>query len=148
MLSQEARENLICYIYDEYKTAHGIRPRWMDFDAMSDQELEDLADQVERDCIEAAEHEARIAADAIVEFEKLITSTIQLGAHDRQEALRWICQRESFYSPQDVEHFVWEHGFLFTDYGRKLTKELEDLVEYEDYVPQSLVFEEAYDYAY
>ena len=39
-------------------------------------------------------------------------------------------QDETFYHSQDVEHWVWKQGILFTDYGRELVKELEKIVEF------------------
>ena len=57
---------------------------------------------------------------------------IRLGAGDRLTALRWITGQEKFYHGQDVEGFVWEQGILFTDYGKKLAKELLTIVKYED----------------
>jgi hypothetical protein len=46
----------------------------------------------------------------------------------------WISGTETFYHSQDVEHFVWEQGILFTDYGKQLVKDLCEIVEYEEYV--------------
>jgi hypothetical protein len=46
--------------------------------------------------------------------------------------LLWISQTETFYHIQDVEHFVWEQGILFTDYGKQLIKELAAIVDYKD----------------
>ena len=59
------------------------------------------------------------------------------GAGDRQTALRWMLQPagEVFYHRQDVEGWVYGHGILFTDYGRKLVDELIDLVTFADWEP-------------
>jgi hypothetical protein len=40
---------------------------------------------------------------------------------------------ETFYNVQCVEHFVWEQGILFTDYGKQLVKDLAAIVEYKEY---------------
>lgn len=45
------REFYASYIYDEYKSVHGVRPRWMDFDSMSDAELVRIADDLEAQII-------------------------------------------------------------------------------------------------
>jgi len=45
-------------------------------------------------------------------------------------ALRWMTQGETFYHHQCVEHWVWNQGILFTDYGRELVKELMGIVEF------------------
>ena len=71
-------------------------------------------------------------AEAVERFEARIQDVIGLGAGDRKTALRWISSQETFYHEQSVEHFVWEQGVLFTDYGRKLVEELAEVVTYEE----------------
>ena len=58
---------------------------------------------------------------------------IELGAGNYTNALLWIVSSETFYHEQDVEHFVWEQGILFTDYGKQLVKDLCKIVEYKEY---------------
>ena len=55
------------------------------------------------------------------------------GAGDRKTALSWITGQETFYHSQDVEHFVWEQGILFTQYGKKLIEDLLGIVEYKEW---------------
>ena len=55
------------------------------------------------------------------------------GARDYFDALRWITGCETFYHIQDVEHFVWEQGILFTDFGKQLIKDIAKVVEYKEY---------------
>jgi len=38
---------------------------------------------------------------------------------------------EDFYHEQDVEHWVWNQGILFTDEGRQLVKDLMNIVTFE-----------------
>ena len=61
--TNEYRGGFIGYIYDEYKSVHGIRPRWMDFDSMSTTELERRADDLEAEVKESIAHDNRVAAD-------------------------------------------------------------------------------------
>ena len=60
------RQNLVCEISDTYKSIHGIRPRWMNFDGMTIEELReeaaDLQRQIERDIREEQEAREREAA--------------------------------------------------------------------------------------
>jgi len=91
------REFLAIYIYDEYKTAHGIRPRWFDFDAMSIEELRELAQQVSDDCRETALREAQAEAEAAERFEKLLADMVAMGAGDRATAIRWLRQAQDEY---------------------------------------------------
>ena len=69
---------------------------------------------------------------AVERFEARVQDVIELGAGNRTNALLWISQTETFYHVQDVEHFVWEQGILFTDYGKKLIEELAAIVDYKD----------------
>ncbi len=99
----------------------------------SDQERDDLwealcAQLEENTKAEKAQEEADVA-----KFEARIQDVIGLGAGDRETALRWITSQETFYHSQCVEHFVWEQGILFTDYGKQLVKDLAEIVEYKEY---------------
>jgi len=69
----------------------------------------------------------------VVEFKKLITNTIELGAGDEETALRWLTSSETFYSSQDVEHYVWDKGILFTDYGKELVNKLMNIVTFTEW---------------
>ena len=118
---------------DLHKDATGFRPsvgamqEWEDRTPRQKQELWNAL------CDELAQNEAaaRIAEEeAVKEFEQLVAKTISYGAEDRKAALRWITQTETFWHAQSVEHFVWEQGVLFTEYGRKLVDELIPLVTF------------------
>jgi hypothetical protein len=120
---------------DLHKDVYGFRPRgalmqeWEDRTPRQKQELWNaLCDELEEN--NKAEKAAKEVA--IEKFEARIQDVIGLGAGDRKTALRWISSQETFYHGQCVEHFVWEQGVLFTDYGRKLVKELADVVTYKE----------------
>lgn len=53
------RYSLEAEAWDAYKMAHGIRPRWMDFDSMSTAELEEFVDGCYREYHEECEREER-----------------------------------------------------------------------------------------
>ena len=127
----EEREDLIIYIYEGHKTAFGVKGRHYDFDSMSIEDLRKTADYIERSIVESIAAEQAAEAHAIEEFKAQITKVIEAGAGNRINALRWMTSSETFYTRQCVEHFVWNHGLLFTDYGRKLVKELMDIVKFE-----------------
>ena len=132
MLTTE-REELVTYIYEGYKDAFGVKGRHYNFDAMSMDDLRDEADRINRAIEETIAQEKAAEAQALEEFEHLIAETIRYGAGDRETALRWMTQDEEFYHTQDVEHWVWKHGILFTDEGRQLVKELSAIVTFKDY---------------
>lgn len=120
---------------DLHKDAYGFRPRataMCIWNALTPSEKQshwnDLCALLEQNEAQARQLEK----ERIVSFEDRINDVIGLGAGNRKTALRWIASQETFYHGQCVEHFVWELGVLFTDYGRKLVEELAEVVEYED----------------
>jgi hypothetical protein len=80
----------------------------------------------------AFDEEVAAKAEAVANFEVEVTSYLEAGAIDRVTALRWMTQEERFYNLQDVEHWVWNKGILFTDEGKAVCKDLEVLIEYEE----------------
>ena len=121
---------------DLHKDVHGFRPSAIfmkNVKRFSDQERDDLWEAL---CIQLEENtkaeKAQEEAD-VAKFEARIQDVIELGAGNRFNALLWIIGTETFYHIQDVEHFVWEQGILFTDYGKQLVKDLAEIVEYKEY---------------
>lgn len=68
------RDFYITYIFDEYKSVHGIRPRWIDFNSMSLSELKDMADKLEAEVVESIRQDAINKAqwEASVWFHRLM----------------------------------------------------------------------------
>ena len=121
---------------DLHKDVYGFRPRgvlmdeWNDRTPRQKQELWNaLCDQLE----ENTAREKKIEEIKVDEFKERIHQAQTWGAHDYWDALRWITGCETFYHVQDVEHFVWEQGILFTQYGKQLVKDLAKVVEYKEY---------------
>ena len=126
------RKDLETFIYEEHKTAFGVKGRHYDFASMSrndiEREAERIADAVD-EALKAEEDELQIA---LSKFNILVGETILLGAGDRETALRWLTQDETFYHHQCVEHWVWNQGILFSEEGRKLVTELVEIVNFEE----------------
>ena len=121
---------------DLHKDVHGFRPSEIfmkNVKRFSDQERDDLWEAL---CIQLEENtkaeKAQEEAD-VAKFEARIQDVIELGAGNRTNALLWIIGTETFYHIQDVEHFVWEQGILFTDYGKQLVKDIAEIAEYKEY---------------
>jgi len=121
---------------DLHKDVHGFRPSAIfmkNVKRFSDQERDDLWESL---CVQLEENTKVEVAQAELDaakFEARILDVIELGAGNRTNALLWIAGTETFYHIQDVEHFVWEQGVLFTDYGKQLVKDLAEIVEYKEY---------------
>ena len=122
-------------ISDLHKDVYGYRPReafWADWDnctpAKKQKTWDEYCNALEANAIQEAVQEA---AD-VAKFEDRVQDVIAIGAGNRTTALEWIVGQETFYHSQDVEHFVWQQGILFTDYGKKLIKEIAAIVTYKD----------------
>lgn len=89
------KEQLECILWDAYKDAHGIRPRFMNMEAMS---VEELKKQIEYCSKIIEENSIQLEQDqkiAVEKFEQHVTNTICMGARDRETALRWIMDASS-----------------------------------------------------
>jgi hypothetical protein len=107
------RDFLVTYIYDEYKTAHGIRPRWVDFDAMSMDELRAMAQQVSDDCDAQEIMEQEMFARNADKLEQLLADIMAMGAKTRETALRWLRSADQYHE-RDDDHFRYDYGLSWT----------------------------------
>lgn len=126
------RKDLELFIYEEHKTAFGVKGRHYDFESMTMEEIRAEAQYIADACDRAYKEEAEMLERDIASLEEEIATVISYGAGDRETALRWMTDGETFYHGQCVEHWVWNKGVLFSDYGRKLVKELADIVKFTD----------------
>lgn len=120
---------------DLHKDVYGFRPRgiimenWDSMDpAQKQARWDELCEELEVNNKFEKEQEVK----AVARFQARVQDVIELGAGNYTNALLWIVGTETFYHTQDVEHFVWEQGILFTDYGKQLVKDLAAIVEYKD----------------
>lgn len=126
------RKDLEIFIYEEHKTAFGTKGRHYDFESMTMEEIRAEAQYIADACDRAFKEEAEMLERDIASLEEEIATVVSYGAGDRETALRWMTDSETFYHGQCVEHWVWNKGVLFSDYGRKLVKELADIVKFTD----------------
>jgi len=61
-INQDDREELISYIWDGFKSLHGVRPRFYDFESMTTDDLEQIANAISNEI--ELEIEAEAAAKA------------------------------------------------------------------------------------
>ena len=127
------RQDLCDFIYDAHKTAFGTKGRHYDFDSMSMAELEREADRISEACDEVMAAEAAAEKKAIADFNKEVEYYKLLGAKTREDALRWMTQQDEFSHEQCVEHWVYNRGFLFTELGRTVVKELCNIVTFKEW---------------
>jgi hypothetical protein len=125
-LSIEERNGMLQIYSDFHKDAYGFRPRY-NYSELSDAELIADFERFDVDATEKRRNEREMEEQAIVDFEELITKTINLGAGDRVTALKWIWDgSEELY---DISFFLWQNGIsTYTDKGKALEIELEGIV--------------------
>lgn len=134
------RETLEIYIYEGHKDAFGYKGRHYDFASMSLEQLKDEADWIECRIADAVA-ERQIEEDrAIKSFQAQVSRVREAGAIDYDTAIRWLYESERGITvvdsvpvdhpmhEQDIEQWVWEQGFLFTDYGKQLVERLVGLL--------------------
>ena len=118
------KEQLLTYISDEHKSAYGFRPRGQ-YDDWSVEDLRVELDRLNAYANEVYEEEQKHAEMCADKFDSYVNMTMATGAKTREVALKWILDAEEAH--WDMEHFVYNQGFLFTDRGRALTAELWEL---------------------
>ena len=119
---------------DFHKDTYGFRPReYHEFWDATPERKQEIWDDVQQDFLQAMVREEMAKVEAVAQFNRDIEMYMAFGARDRADALRWMTQNEKFYHEQDVEHFVWSLGILFTDEGRALVKELMEIVEFKEW---------------
>jgi len=126
------REELEIFIYEGHKDAFGSKGRHYNFDAMSIEDLRTEADWINKEVVKAIDEEKAAEERDLADFKKEIETVIDYGAGDRETALRWMTDGETFYTTQCVEGWVFNKGILFTDYGRELVNELMEIITFED----------------
>ena len=117
---------------DFHKDAYGFRPRDHEFYSAAPERKQEIWDATGRQFDRTMQEEAEAADEAVASLEAEIATVMGAGATDRSTALLWMTEDTKFWSEQDVEHWVWNRGVLFTDYGKKLVNELKKVVTYAD----------------
>lgn len=125
----DLRDDLLGTISDFYKDVHGVRPALCRYREMTnlqlEAEIEKLGHEVEAAIAQDQQRDLRAVAD----FQARIQRTVDSGAGDETTALRWTIQPETFYSAQCIDHFLWSQGILFTDYGRSLATQIQEILD-------------------
>lgn len=116
-------------ISDFHKSAYGYRPRerfWNEWRSADDAEKQVIWDAIHADHKQAIEDARREKEVALENWKWDLDWYIELWG-DRENALRRLTAGESFEDEQDVEHWVWKQGILFTRTGEKVYFELCDI---------------------
>ena len=104
------RDSLITSVYEMHKDAYGVKGRHYNFDAMSNKELEEELKHLCEVAKREREIEARQEAENYKNFEKRIFDTVQMGAGDRETAIKWILEAEGLDKEQDTGYICYSLG--------------------------------------
>lgn len=102
------KDQLATMHYDFYKDVHGVRPRWMNYDDMTEEELEAQLDQLGRESDIQAKEEAEREAIAMDDVEHVILNLMMSGARDRIMAVRWL--HEANDTNGDADYLCFKLG--------------------------------------
>ena len=107
-----------CYS-DLHKDARGSRPSFGNqayWDELTPAEKQKQWDALVEELAERQEQERLEQRRSIDRFEYWVRNTIEAGAADRAEALKWIFEQAAAEEAPyefDVEHFEWQQGLPF-----------------------------------
>ena len=130
-VAQFQRYEMETSIWDLYKDVNGFRPRHIDFKAMSDEELKREYDSLCKRLGEQIDEENTAKDKAWADFQTQVAKNLSLGAHDEQEAIRWVVeslnpsQSDLWYGGEWV---CFELGLSF-DRGYVFNKACKELAE-------------------
>lgn len=108
---KELHESLSASVWDLYKDAHGFKPRSMNFDAMSIEELESLINSLQEDLERNEAFEAEMNAIALKDFENAITNVMEVCNCSRYVAINYLIDAED--GADNLEHFFWSQDIGF-----------------------------------
>ncbi len=100
------KQQLECTLWDAYKDAHGVRPRFMNMEVMS---VEELKQELERCVVVIEENEKQRTIDeerASHDFEMRMLNLMMCGAKNREQALRWVHEAEGSDGDDDYLCFL------------------------------------------
>ena len=105
------KEQLASIHYDLYKDVHGIRPRWIDYNVMSEEDLEKELDRL-KDEAEVVWKEEEIQKDkAEQDVMSRIQEIIFSGAKDIPTAIRWL--HDTYETNGDNEYLDYQLGVRY-----------------------------------
>ena len=106
------RQDLESYISDAHKDAYGFRARY-NFSDMSMAQLEAEADRLSDAVAEQIAESDRAKEQAVVKFNKLVDETIEMGAGDRETAIRWILDGVDPEGERDLDYACYMLGLPY-----------------------------------
>lgn len=120
---RQKRDEIMDFISDLHKDAHGFRPDMTKYEYMSIDQIEDEVEYLKKLSKENRENERRLESENIRKFEQTIQKIIDSGAKDRETALLWMIDSDDQY--YDSFYFLYNYGITgYTQEGLELEKEI------------------------
>lgn len=116
MIDVEFRDELVSSYWDFYKEVYNVRPRWIDFNSKTVEEMQEMLSQLTQRSIEVFAERDAVEKDAIVQAEKLVLKTICDGAPDRETALRWIA--DAYEVNGDMDYLCYKLDVPYGYFGK------------------------------
>jgi len=118
-------------VSDLHKDAFGYRPT-AEFWDMWKNGLSDEGRQAEWDYMikalnDSIEEEKLREQYDLEAFEHQLVTIMKTHNIDEETALRWMTQIERIENSQDIEHWVWQFGILFTPRGKQIVGTLKKI---------------------
>ena len=95
------RDQLAATHYDFYKDVYGVRPRWMNYDEMSEAELEKELENLSRQAEIEEKLEKERQAKAADDVEHVLLTLQMSGARDRAMAIKWLHEAHDTNGDED-----------------------------------------------
>ena len=105
------KEQLAATHYDFYKDVYGIRPRWMNYEAMTEQELEVELDNLSKQAEVEAKLEKERQDKAAEDVEHVILNLQMAGAKNRAMAVKWL--HEANNTDGDDDYLCFQLGLPY-----------------------------------
>lgn len=91
-MNDAIKEDLFYTVWDIYKEVHGVRPRFLleSVASMTIEDLEEMVDSLSAQVDVQMQEDKVNEAKAIFSLENRISNMIQIGAGNRETAIRWL----------------------------------------------------------
>jgi len=109
---EDRRDDLMSYISDAHKDAYGFRPTW-DLSLKSIEELGAIADRMSDAVCDAIQRQRLEEEEALRVFEKEVSGVIDMGAGDRETAIRWIVEGLDMGGYATAEYMCFKLGLSY-----------------------------------
>lgn len=107
------RSDLISYISDAHKDAYGFRPTYWDLSETSIEELKEIAREMSNAAYDAIQRQRLEQEEALETVEFQIACNIEMGARDRETAIRWIVESLDMGGFATAEYACYQLGLSY-----------------------------------